>query len=81
MPPVKTVASSTDVDNEATAELPVLDVAAYEATLDDADRQHRHLERARGRRPAADATAQLPALAERSHSHAARRRAGGQRST
>jgi predicted nucleic acid-binding Zn-ribbon protein len=34
MPPVKTVASSTDVDNEATAELPVLDVAAYEATLD-----------------------------------------------
>jgi hypothetical protein len=34
MPPVKTVASSTDVDNDATAELPVLDVAAYEATLD-----------------------------------------------
>jgi hypothetical protein len=33
MPPVKTVASSPDVDNEATAELPVLDVAAYEATL------------------------------------------------
>lgn len=35
MPPVKTVASPTDVDNEATAELPVLDVAAYEATLND----------------------------------------------
>src|SRR5262245_41516271 len=35
MPPVKTVASSTDVDNDATAELPVLDVAAYEATLDE----------------------------------------------
>jgi hypothetical protein len=34
MPPVKTVASTTDVDNDATAELPVLDVAAYEATLD-----------------------------------------------
>lgn len=34
MPPVKTVASATDVDNDATAELPVLDVAAYEATLD-----------------------------------------------
>ena len=34
MPPVKTAASSTDVDNDATAELPVLDVAAYEATLD-----------------------------------------------
>ena len=29
------VASSSDVDNEATAELPVLDVAAYEATLND----------------------------------------------
>lgn len=36
MPPVKTAASSTDVDNEATAELPVLDVAAYEAALGDA---------------------------------------------
>ncbi|HET9864191.1 MAG TPA: FHA domain-containing protein [Steroidobacteraceae bacterium] len=33
MPPVKTVASSSDVDNDATAELPVLDVAAYEAAL------------------------------------------------
>ena len=33
MPPVKTVASSSDVDNDANAELPVLDVAAYEATL------------------------------------------------
>src|SRR5690349_14899323 len=32
MPPVNS-ASSADVDNEATAELPVLDVAAYEATL------------------------------------------------
>lgn len=35
MPPVKTVASSADVDTEATAELPVLDVAAYEATLNE----------------------------------------------
>ena len=35
MPPVKTVASSSDVDTEATAELPVLDVAAYESTLID----------------------------------------------
>jgi len=34
MPPVNTSASSTDVDNEATAELPVLDIAAYEATLE-----------------------------------------------
>jgi predicted nucleic acid-binding Zn-ribbon protein len=35
MPPVKTVASPTDVDTETTAELPVLDVAAYESTLGD----------------------------------------------
>jgi len=34
MPPVNTSASSTDVDNEATAELPVLDIAAYESTLE-----------------------------------------------
>ena len=47
MPPVKPVASSTDVDNDATAELPVLDVAAYEATLDDSSLQHRHLDGAR----------------------------------
>ena len=33
MSPVNTSASSPDVDNEATAELPVLDVAAYESTL------------------------------------------------
>jgi predicted nucleic acid-binding Zn-ribbon protein len=31
-------ASKTDVDNEATAELPVLDVAAFEASLAEADR-------------------------------------------
>src|SRR3954462_488701 len=36
MAPVNTSASATDVDNEITAELPVLDVAAYEATLDTA---------------------------------------------
>jgi hypothetical protein len=35
MPPVNTSASPSDVDNEATAELPVLDVAAYEASLND----------------------------------------------
>jgi predicted nucleic acid-binding Zn-ribbon protein len=34
MSPVNTSASSTDVDNEATAELPVLDIAAYESTLE-----------------------------------------------
>lgn len=36
MPPVSS-APTSDVDNEATAELPVLDVAAYEATLGEAD--------------------------------------------
>jgi len=35
MPPVNTSASPSDVDNEATADLPVLDVAAYESTLND----------------------------------------------
>jgi hypothetical protein len=35
MPPANTSMSPTDVDNEATAELPVLDVATYEATLAD----------------------------------------------
>ena len=38
MAPVYTGASPTDVDNEATAELPVLDVAAFEATLNEAER-------------------------------------------
>jgi predicted nucleic acid-binding Zn-ribbon protein len=37
MAPVNTGASPTDVDNEATAELPVLDVAAFEASLDEAE--------------------------------------------
>jgi hypothetical protein len=35
MPPVNTNSSSPEVDNEATAELPVLDVTAYEATLNE----------------------------------------------
>jgi len=35
MPPVNPVPSPTDVDNDSTAELPVLDVAAYEATRND----------------------------------------------
>ncbi|HEV7609128.1 MAG TPA: FHA domain-containing protein [Steroidobacteraceae bacterium] len=35
MSPANTSASPTDVDNEATAELPVLDVAAYESSLND----------------------------------------------
>jgi predicted nucleic acid-binding Zn-ribbon protein len=37
MAPVNTGASPTDVDNEATAELPVLDVAAFEASLNETD--------------------------------------------
>jgi predicted nucleic acid-binding Zn-ribbon protein len=37
MAPVNTGASPTDVDNEATAELPVLDVAAFEASMNEAD--------------------------------------------
>jgi hypothetical protein len=35
MPPANSSASPTDVDNEATAELPVLDVAAYESSLNE----------------------------------------------
>lgn len=35
MPPVNPSTTSPEVDNEATAELPVLDVAAYEATLNE----------------------------------------------
>jgi predicted nucleic acid-binding Zn-ribbon protein len=38
MAQVDTGASKSDVDNEATAELPVLDVAAFEAALNEADR-------------------------------------------
>jgi FHA domain len=41
MPPVNSVPSS-DADNEATAELPVLDVAAYESTLSEADAEMAH---------------------------------------
>jgi predicted nucleic acid-binding Zn-ribbon protein len=63
MPPVKTVASSSDVDNDATAELPVLDVAAYEATLTDpiASTDTWTIPALNGA-PALDATAQLPAV-------------------
>ena len=58
MPPVNS-APSSDVDNEATAELPVLDVAAYEATLevpvDTAARTDSW-------RVSADATTEMPSL-------------------
>jgi predicted nucleic acid-binding Zn-ribbon protein len=66
MPPVKTVASGTDVDNEATAELPVLDVAAYEASLTDpiANTDTWNIPAGSLAAPArADATAQMPAIA------------------
>jgi hypothetical protein len=67
MPPVKTVASTTDVDNEATAELPVLDVAAYEAGLDDPVASTDTWNLSGTALPAAsraDATAEMPALAD-----------------
>jgi peptidoglycan hydrolase CwlO-like protein len=41
MPPLNS-APSSDVDNEVTAELPVLDVAAYEAALNDAAHETAH---------------------------------------
>ena len=41
MPPVNS-APTPDVDNEATAELPVLDVAAYESTLSQGDAETAH---------------------------------------
>ena len=49
MPPVNTSASPSDVDNEATAELPVLDVAAYESDAERSHRAHRYLDSADGR--------------------------------
>ena len=66
MPPVNTSASPTDVDNEATAELPVLDVAAYESTLSEPI-SHTDTWVLPSGAPAAlsaasDATAQLPAI-------------------
>jgi hypothetical protein len=65
MPPPNTSASPSDVDNEATAELPVLDVAAYESTLNE------HTDTWMVPKPtvtlptvnAAEATAEMPKLA------------------
>src|SRR3954469_21199761 len=62
MPPVKTVASSSDVDNDATAELPVLDLAAYEATLTEAVANTDTWSIPALNTPALDATAQMPAV-------------------
>ncbi len=61
-------APSSDVDNEATAELPVLDIAAYEATLTEADPDERsaHTDTWAVPQPNiphhADATSEMPAL-------------------
>ena len=69
MPPVKSV-SSSDVDNEATAELPVLDVAAYESTLSQADAETAHTDTwvlpdgtfKPAAHPGMEATAEMPAV-------------------
>jgi hypothetical protein len=66
MPPVKTSAPHPDVDNEATAELPVLDVAAYEATLDTTAHTDNWVVPGdvAGAAPSGDATAQMPVVVE-----------------
>ena len=60
MPPVNTSASSTDVDNEATAELPVLDIAAYESTLETVAHTDSWVVPAGVMAPASDVTVQMP---------------------
>jgi len=62
MPPVNTSASSTDVDNEATAELPVLDIAAYEATLETIAHTDNWVAPATVVTTGADATVLMPAM-------------------
>jgi hypothetical protein len=65
MPPVKTSAPHPDVDNEATAELPVLDVAAYEATLDTTAHTDSWVVPGDvAAAPSVDATAQMPVVVE-----------------
>lgn len=61
MPPVNTSASSPDVDNEATAELPVLDIAAYESTLETAAHTDSWVMPAVPASLATDATVLMPA--------------------
>jgi predicted nucleic acid-binding Zn-ribbon protein len=58
MPPVKTSAPVTDADNEITAELPVLDVAAYEASINEP------LPAAALEEPASDSTVLMTAAAK-----------------
>lgn len=58
-------APTPDVDNEATAELPVLDVAAYESTLGSAaEDESAHTDS--WAMPAADATTEMPAVSSES---------------
>src|SRR3954470_13311989 len=69
MPPVNTSAPVTDVDNEITAELPVLDVAAYEATLGDpgAHTDSWSVPAEALASPASDVTAVMPAVSAPKH--------------
>jgi hypothetical protein len=64
MPPVIHGAPSTETDSEATAELPVLDVAAYEASLDDSNAHTDTWVMPAGATTTdgADATVQMPAI-------------------
>src|SRR5262245_30317305 len=63
MPPVNS-APSSEVDNEATAELPVLDVAAYESSLKDEPMAHTDtwVMPSNSLKAAADATTEMPAI-------------------
>ena len=63
MPPVNTSASPSDVDNEATAELPVLDVAAYESSLGESVAHTDTWVLPNGLLTPAEATQEMPALA------------------
>src|SRR5262245_52320811 len=64
MPPVIHVASTLEPDTEATAELPVLDVAAYEAAREDALAHTDKLVKPASSSTfaAADVTAKMPAI-------------------
>ena len=61
MPPVNTSASTPDVDNEATAELPVLDIAAYESTLETVAHTDSWVMPAAPAPPETDSTVLMPA--------------------
>jgi predicted nucleic acid-binding Zn-ribbon protein len=61
MPPVNS-APSSEPDNEATAELPVLDVAAYEATLDASNEKTEHTDTWAVPAGSIDGTSEMPAL-------------------